>query len=177
VPIFDEHCRQCDLTFELLVMIRGEYVVECPRCHSRDCERMASTFAMQVAPSHYGSYRGECSKPFENFVVENIHVKDEKTGKNKKLRVNSLAELREAEKKHHFSLDIASMDKPHDDKPPTNEAWAGDIAAASGYEYQWCRDPVERAKAMASPIVNVDVGIARSEEETLAGKIKRGKVA
>jgi putative FmdB family regulatory protein len=171
MPIFDQRCNKCALQFELLVLTRSEYVVECPRCHARDCEYVPSTFATHMKEPIYGSYRGDRSNPFENFTVE--HIRDKKTGK--KLKVNSLAELRAAEKKYHFSLDIASEDKPHKDEAPQHEKWAGDITA--DYEYKWARDPVERAKAMASPIVNVDVGIARSEEETLAGKIKRGKVA
>jgi putative FmdB family regulatory protein len=172
MPIFDQHCQRCDLTFELLVLTRSEYIVECPRCHSRDCEYVPSVFATHMKAPIYGSYRGDRSKPFENFTVD--HIRDEK---GKKLKVNSLAELRAAEKKYHFSLDIASEDKPHKDEAPQHEKWAGDIVAASGYEWRWSKDPADRARAMASPIVTVDAGIARSEEETLAGKMKRGKVA
>jgi len=117
----------------------------------------------------YGAYRGDRSNPFENFELAN--VRDEK---GKRVKVNSLAELRAAEKKYNFSLDVANQDKPHDETPPTHEAWAGDIT--HDYSWKWSKNPAERAKSMASPIVQVDVGIASSKSETLAGKIKEGKV-
>jgi len=129
-------------------------------------------FNSAVKDSVYGYYRGDNSKPFENFTLQNVHDEN-----GKKVKINSLAELRVAEKKYQFSLDVASMDKPHDDKPPTNEGWAGDIVAASGYQWKWAKDVDERAKSMASPIVTIDAGIAASESETLAGKMKAGKVA
>ncbi len=140
---------------------------------------MASLCAAHIKEPTYGSYRGECSNPFENFTVENIHVTDQKTGKRKKLVVNSMAELRAAEREHHFSLDVASMDKPHRDadEAPQNEPWAGDIVAASGYEWKWAKDPAARARSMASPIITVDTGVVATESETLAGQMKEGKVA
>jgi putative FmdB family regulatory protein len=177
MPIFEQKCLDCGVIFEAIVLTREPYDLECPNCHSRKWERLVSTCASVIKAPTYGAYRGDRSNPFENFTVENIRVRDAKTGKQKKLKVNSLTELRAAEKEHHFSLDIASMDKPHDDKPPTNEAWAGDIVAASGYEWKWVKDKEARAKSMASPIVSVDCGIAASQSETLAGKMKEGKVA
>lgn len=172
MPIFDEHCRACGLTFELLVLTTKEYIVECPRCHSRDCERLASLFNSHVKDSVYGYYRGDSSKPFENFTLQNVH--DEK---GKKVVVNSLSELRAAEKKYNFSLDVASMDKPHReaDEAPQNLPTAGNIAA--DYDWKWCRTEQDRAASMASPIVQVDVGVAASEAETLAGKMKHGEAA
>lgn len=177
MPLFEQRCLKCNVIFEAIVLTREPYELACPQCGSKEWERLVSTFNAQFKEPIYGSYRGESSKPFENFTVENVHVNDAKTGKRKKLKVNSLAELRAAEREHHFSLDIASMDKPHDDKPPTNESWAGDIVQASGYEWKWAKDEQQRAKSMASPIVSVDTGVAANEAGTLAGQMKQGKVA
>ncbi len=173
MPLFEQKCLDCGVIFEAIVLTREPYELECPQCHSRNWERLVSTFATHIATRHYGSYRGDRSNPFENFTIE--HVRDKKTGK--KLKVNSLAELRKAEKEYHFSLDIANEDKPHReaDEAPQHESWAGNIAA--DYDWKWARSPEARAKAMASPIVTVDTGIASSKQETLAGKIREGKVA
>jgi len=71
---------------------------------------------------------------FENFTVE--HVRDER---GRKVKVNSLAELRAAEKRYNFALAVASDDDGRADKPPQHLPWAGDVT--HGKKRVWNRDP------------------------------------
>lgn len=64
------------------------------------------------------------------------HVKD-KSGK--KVVVNSLSELRAAEKAHNVALAVFSDNDGRADKPPQHESWAGDIT--HGKPRVWNRDP------------------------------------
>jgi hypothetical protein len=75
---------------------------------------------------------------FEGFTVE--HVKDER---GQKIKVNSLAELRAAEKKYNFALAVATDDGGKADVPPQHLPWAGDIT--HGKERIWNRDPAAYA--------------------------------
>jgi hypothetical protein len=85
---------------------------------------------------------------FENFTLE--HVKDER---GQKVTVNSLAELRAAEKKYNFALAVATDDDGRADKPPQHENWAGNIM--HGHKPVWNRDPA----AYANP-GGVSTGVA-----------------
>jgi len=71
---------------------------------------------------------------FENFTLD--HVKDER---GQKVKVNSLAELRAAEKKYNFALACATDDGGKADKPPQHMPHAGDITY--GKKRVWNRDP------------------------------------
>ena len=92
---------------------------------------------------------------FENFTVQN--VRDKRTGK--PIVVNSLKELRAAEKEHGFALAIASDNDINE--APQNESWAGDVT--HDYNWKWTKDPKKR-----SDRVGVGVGVMKSPKEALA---------
>jgi hypothetical protein len=71
---------------------------------------------------------------FEGFTCE--HVRNEH---GQKVKVNSLAELRAAEKKYNFALAVATDDGGKADAPPQHLPWAGDIS--HGKPRVWNRDP------------------------------------
>ena len=48
MPIYDFKCRACAREFEALVRPNHD-TPECPACHSRDLERLLSTFAVSSA--------------------------------------------------------------------------------------------------------------------------------
>lgn len=174
MPLFEQLCLECGCRYELLV-IGSEKPFCCPDCGSQKSERLASTFAPLMKSPRFGSYRGDAANAFENFTLQHVFekncdgqvVRDEK-GKPKRVKVNSLKELREAEKKYNFSLVAASEDGSNIDDAPTNESWAGDIT--HGYERKWAKSPEEWTASMKSDVVKMDVGIASSREETLAGR-------
>lgn len=176
MPIREYLCRKCRKIYERLILGSDDGAFVCPYCGSRENEEMASTFACAIRAPRLGSYRGACANAFENFTVQHVHEKnpdgswkrDPQTGKRVPLKVNSLKELRQKEKEYQFSLAIASEDGSNIDDAPQNEGWAGDVA--HGYERQWAKSPEEWAKSMASDVVKVDVGIAASQQETLAGR-------
>jgi hypothetical protein len=74
------------------------------------------------------------SNPYENFTIQHVKGKDGKA-----ITVNSLKELRAAEKKHHFALAVASDENAAKSDAPTNDQWAGDIR--HGYNWKFARDP------------------------------------
>ena len=47
MPLYDFHCQACGREFEALV--RHNDTPECPACHSRDLERLLSSFAVSSA--------------------------------------------------------------------------------------------------------------------------------
>lgn len=71
---------------------------------------------------------------FDNFTLDHVH--DEQ---GKKVKVNSIAELRAAEKKYNFALAVASDDGGSAAAPPQHEPWAGRID--HGKSRVWNRDP------------------------------------
>lgn len=71
---------------------------------------------------------------FEDFTLE--HVRDER---GRKVKVNSIMELRAAEKRYGFALAVASDNDGKADAPPQNESWGGDIT--HDYERKFNRDP------------------------------------
>lgn len=71
---------------------------------------------------------------FEGFTVQHVHDENRKP-----IKVNSLAELRAAEKKYNFALAVATDDEGKADTPPQHEKWAGDIS--HGKPRVWNRDP------------------------------------
>jgi putative FmdB family regulatory protein len=176
VPLYEHLCLDCRKIYERLVLGSDDGAFVCPYCGSRKNEIVPSTFAPVMRSPRLGSYRGVCANAFENFTIQHVHQKnpdgswkrDPKTGKRVPLRVNSLKELREAEKTYQFSLVIASEDGSNIDDPPTNTEWAGNIA--HGYERQFAKSPEEWERSMRSDVVKVDVGIAASQKETLAGR-------
>jgi putative FmdB family regulatory protein len=154
MPIFEEKCLDCQLGFEAFVIPPySQQDVDCPRCHSRKVEQQISAPAFVI--SDKGHYRGRCSNPYENLTLQ--HVRDEK---GKPVRVNSLAELRVAEKRYGFVHAFSSQNASSLDDAPQHESWAGDIR--HGYDWKWT--PPEQRDDRSG----VDVGRVGSVRETLA---------
>jgi putative FmdB family regulatory protein len=53
MPLFDFRCRECGRQFETLVM--GSRTPECPSCHSKDLDKLFSTFAARTGGSRTGA--------------------------------------------------------------------------------------------------------------------------
>jgi hypothetical protein len=85
--------------------------------------------------------------PFQNFTLD--HVRNER---NEKVTVNSLSELRAAEKKFNFALAVASDNDGCADKPPQHCDWAGDIS--HGKKRVWNRDPAAYVKPSGVSVGN-----------------------
>jgi hypothetical protein len=85
--------------------------------------------------------------PFHNFTVTHVHDENHKP-----IKVNSLAELRAAEKKHGFALAVATDDGGRADKPPQHESYAGDIS--HGKKRVWNRDPAAYVKPSGVSVGN-----------------------
>ena len=170
MPIFLYRCAEsdCSITFEaILITQQDRKDVCCPRCTSKKIEQQPTTFSFNFkAPSQLDIKRGVCHNPYENLTLH--HIRDEK---GKPIKVNSRKELEAAEVKYGFVHALShALTTEQIDNPPQHESWAGDIARASNYQWKWCRDPEERAKILASDdVIKVDVGIAASKSETLAG--------
>ena len=154
MPLYEYHCRDCGIAFEALLYGQWrEENVDCPRCHSKHLERLPSTFAPRIGVPKHGSYRGACANPFENMVLE--HAPRDEFGK--KLKVNSLKELREKEKQYGFTL--AAMSDNSVETPPQNEVTAGDIRR--NYKWKWSPPASRNDK------VGVSVGVASDRAGTL----------
>lgn len=171
MPLYDYSCRaeSCGITFEALVLSQDDRdSVCCPRCESRSIEQLPTTFTTRMSASSSAALdikRGPCHNPFENLTLHHIH--DEQ---GKPVKVNSRRELEAAEKRYGFVHALShSLTMEQLDTPPQHEKWAGDLVAASNYQWRWARDPVERQRMMESRVVTTSVGIAGSRAETLAG--------
>jgi len=70
-----------------------------------------------------------------------LQVNDER---GQRVKVNSLAELRAAEKRHNIAVAVFTDEGGKADKPPVHEKWAGDIT--HGKPRIWNRDPAAYAK-------------------------------
>jgi putative FmdB family regulatory protein len=175
MPLFEHRCLDCRKIYERLVLGSDDGAFVCPYCGSKKNEIVPSTCAVAIRSPRLGSYRGVCANAFENFQLQHVHAKNpdgsfkmDRRGKRVPLKVNSLKELRQAEKDYHFSLAIASEDGSNVDDAPQSESWAGDVT--HGYERQWAKSPEEWERSLRSNVVKMDVGIASSKEETLAGR-------
>jgi putative FmdB family regulatory protein len=147
MPIFDERCLDCHIEFEALILTKAhEAMVACPKCDSKNLERLISRVHTRMAPTRFAMKRGPAHNPFENLTLQ--HVRDEN---NKPVKVNSERELRAAEKKfgfvHHASHCLTQEAL---DTPPQHENWAGDIR----HDYKWKWTPPEQRDDM----VGVNVG-------------------
>jgi hypothetical protein len=95
---------------------------------------------------------------FEGFTLD--HVRDER---GQKITVNSIKELREAEKKYDFVLDCATNDNGDTSKPPAHEPWAGQID--HDYVRKFNRDPEAYKRPEARK--GVSAGVVDSADKTL----------
>jgi putative FmdB family regulatory protein len=155
MPLYEYSCKDCGIEFEALVLsARMLEQIDCPKCLSKSIELLASTFSFKFQDNALGSYRGSCSNPYENLTLQ--HVRNEQ---GEPVKVNSLKELREAEKKYNFTHAVSSDD--HIDLPPQNESWAGDVR--HGYKWKWT--PPEDRNDMSG----VTVGAIDREKLLLGG--------
>lgn len=142
-----ETCMVCGMDTmrpKIILDPDGGRAVYCKRCTPR-VHRMGS---VDVAKNS-----------FANFTLD--HVRDEQ---GKKVTVNSIAELRAAEKRYNFALAVAADDGGTANAPPQHEAWAGDVAHS--YERKFNRDP--KAYKSAAAKEGVTTGIAAKRSETIA---------
>ena len=109
--------------------------------------------------------------PFENFTLD--HVKDER---GQKVTVNSLKELRAAEKRYNFALAVASDDGGTAAAPPQHEPWAGQLGAT--YNKKFNRDPAAYSQSEVDrAATEMGVGVTLDPGSTLAdAKNKTGVV-
>lgn len=96
---------------------------------------------------------------FSSFTLD--HVRDEH---GQKVTVNSLSELRAAEKRYNFALAVAADDGGAATTPPQHEPWAGDITYH--HKKRFNRDPEAYRSEAARQ--GVTAGIAKSAKDTLA---------
>jgi hypothetical protein len=101
---------------------------------------------------------------FEGFEL--AHVKDEN---GKRIKVNSLKELREKEKQYNFYLNCATDANGDTSEAPQHEKGAGNIAR--DYRWKWARDEKERERILAREAEKgkgTTVGTVMNPNETLA---------
>jgi hypothetical protein len=99
---------------------------------------------------------------FENFRLD--HVKDER-GQN--VVVNSLKELREAEKRYNFALACMSDSDGTASEPPQHKIGAGDLSR--NYEKKFNRDPAAYSQSEIDKAKS-NVGTVMSRDETLVDR-------
>jgi hypothetical protein len=95
---------------------------------------------------------------FEGFTV--MHVKGDD---GKPIKVNSIKELRAAEKKYDFYLNCATDANGDTSEAPQHESWAGDLRHS--YTKKWQRDPA--AYETAESKRGLSTGVAQSPKGTL----------
>lgn len=142
-----EKCMVCGtetMRPKLIFDPNGSRAVYCKRCIPR-VHRLGSV--------------DTAKNSFANFTLD--HVRDEG---GKKVTVNSIAELRAAEKRYNFALAVASDDGGDTSAPPQHEAWAGDIAHK--YEKKFNLDPAAYQAEAARK--GVSAGVAAKRSDTLA---------
>lgn len=62
MPIYEYHCRDCGLHFEKLVRSMSSAVeVECPQCHSKNCEKSISLFGVASNGNGAATSAASCS--------------------------------------------------------------------------------------------------------------------
>ena len=110
-----------------------------------------------VPPAHARGNPDVAKNPLENFTLEHFPREN-----GKKVVVNSLKELRDAEKRHGAVL--AALSDDDISAPPQNESWAGDVT--HNYTKKFERDPSAYKKPDASK--GVSTGIARDAGGTIA---------
>jgi putative FmdB family regulatory protein len=57
MPVYEFTCKRCGALFEELVSIDEEPELSCPRCGSRELERLFSPFATEWKPSNVKWHR------------------------------------------------------------------------------------------------------------------------
>ena len=155
MPCYDEQCRECGSTFEIVVL-SFTAPRPCPECGSEDTEQLVSLPHFRTAARRFEIKKGACQNPFENLTLQHIRGED-----GKPIKVNSERELRAAEKRYGFQHAASwGMEK----EPPQHEKGAGDIAR--NYKWKFNRDPNARNTAKAKE--GVSAGVAKSAKDTLA---------
>jgi putative FmdB family regulatory protein len=155
VPCYDERCRDCGSTFEIVVL-SFTAPRPCPECGSEDTEQLISVPHFQMAPRKFEIKRGQAQNPFADLTLQHIRGED-----GRPIKVNSERELRAAEKRYGFTHAASwGLEK----EPPQHEPWAGDIA--HNYRRKFNRDPAAYKSAEAKK--GVSTGVARTATDTLA---------
>ena len=120
------------------------------------CDRCGGELQRRYSAPTPTASRANCTNPFENFTLE--HVRDER---GQKVKVNSLKELREAEKRYNFVLAGMSQDGTPD--APQHESWAGDIA----HGYKWKSEGGRELRHLPSEQAPISLGRAADPSQTL----------
>jgi len=97
---------------------------------------------------------------FENMTL--YHVRDEH---GQKVKVNSITELRAAEKKYNFALAVATDDGGSAAAPPQHESTAGMLARDRAPKFN--RNPAAYSAAEVAKAATAS-GVAKSADDTLA---------
>jgi hypothetical protein len=145
MPLMIYQC-ECGIQFEALILAPSDLPkVACPKCQSQKIDWVPSTCSFNFKSNPLGSYRGPAANAYENLTLQ--HVRDEN---GKPVKVNSLKELRSAQKKYNFSHPVSdSITQESIENPPQHEQWAGDIR----HDYEWKWTPPEDRDDMAGVTV------------------------
>ncbi len=60
MPLFEYHCADCDEEFEELVSFSQSNDMECPKCGSKNTQKLVSTFATMGGSGRSSSTGGSC---------------------------------------------------------------------------------------------------------------------
>jgi putative FmdB family regulatory protein len=157
MPCYDEQCRDCGTTFEIVVLSFSA-PRPCPECGSNNTEQLVSVPHFRMGQRRFEIKRGPSHNPYQNLTLTHVHDENHKP-----ITVNSERELHAAEKRYGFTHAASwGLEK----EPPQHEKWAGDIT--HGYERKFNRDPA----AYVSPDARkgVSTGISKDAQSTLASR-------
>ena len=63
MPIYEFKCADCGTEFERVVFSSDESAFECPKCNSKEVQKVLSVFAMGGEKSSFEGAAGSCSSP------------------------------------------------------------------------------------------------------------------
>jgi putative FmdB family regulatory protein len=155
LPCYDERCRDCGTTFEIVVL-SFTAPRPCPECGSEDTEQLISVPHFQMAARRFEIKHGQAQNPFAGLTLQHIRGDD-----GKPITVNSERELRAAEKRYGF---VHAASWGLEKEPPQHEKDAGNIAR--DYKWKFNRDPNARKRPESHR--DVSAGVVMSANETLA---------
>lgn len=62
MPIYEYRCQECGTTFDKFVRSMSNTVqVECPKCHSKNCQKSISLFGTASADSRASASLSSCA--------------------------------------------------------------------------------------------------------------------
>ena len=157
VPVYDEQCLECGITFEIIVL-GFDAPRPCPRCESLHTEQLVSLPNFRMGKREFQMKRGASHNPYENLTLQHIRGED-----GKPIKVNSEKELHAAEKRYGF---IHNASWGTEKTPPQHEKDAGRIDR--NYKRKFNRDPA--AYTSAEGHKGVSTGVVQTAAETLASR-------